>query len=178
MLSVVIPHWSKSSELDYYLERCVKSLKGHNEVIVYANEGIGFAKALNGGLRLAHGDYILALNNDVFLDYGDLKDLCIPNVVTSPTLNSKAQNFWGSAFCLPRTIYKKVGPYSEEYGMGYFEDDDYIERLKQAGVEMRCIESVNFLHPKGGSTMETLYDRDKIFKDNRNKFLEKWGRLP
>lgn len=178
MLSVVIPHWSKNEELDYFLYRCVKSLKGHDEVIVYANDGIGFAKALNGGLRLAHGDYILAINNDVYLDCGDLKDLCVPNVVTSPTLNGKAQDFWGSAFCLPRFVLDKVGLYSEDYGMGYFEDDDYIERLKQANVEMRCVESVNFKHPKGGSTMETLPDRDRIFLENQKKFKDKYGHLP
>lgn len=167
MVSIVIPHWK--SDL---LEDCVKSLKGYDELILVVNDGIGFAKAVNKGLKLAKGDHIMVVNDDIRWVQGDLKDLCV-DCVTSPKVNAVSQDFWGSFFCIPRKVLEQVGYLDEQFEMGYFEDDDYIMRLKEAGIEMKCVESCD-IETKGGDTMESLPNRDEVFERNKKKFEEKW----
>lgn len=176
-LSVVIPHVPMSPEHDAMLKRCISSLRGHDELIVIANDRIGFAPAVNVGLRTATGDYIAICNNDIELVEGDLKDLCKPEVVCSPVLNGDKQIFWGCLFVVPRAVYEAVGDLDERFIKGYFEDDDYIIRVKRAGFDLACVESVQ-ITSKGGQTMQHIGGMHEAFAANRQRFVEKWGALP
>ena len=55
-LSIVIPHWPLDAETDDALRRCVASFPPECERIVVVNDGTGFARNANIGLRLASGD--------------------------------------------------------------------------------------------------------------------------
>lgn len=174
-LSICIPHWSVVPELDDLLDRCMKSLPPHDETIIVVNEGIGFAKAVNYGLRLAKGDYIAVVSNDTVWRRGNLSDLCVPGTVTSPILNGGKQDFWGCFFVVPRDVYQKIGGLSEEYGLAYYEDNDYIARLSTAGVPMICVESCE-IYSEGGQTMKHVSDKERAELNIRNKgiFDSKW----
>lgn len=154
------------------MEECVNSLRGYDELILIVNDGIGFAKAVNKGLRLAKGDHIMVVNDDIRWVEGDLRDLC-RDYVTSPKVNAVSQDFWGCFFCLPRKVLKEVGYLDERFEMGYFEDDDYKLRIERAGFKMKCVESCN-IETKGGDTMNNLPNRDEIFKSNEKLFKEKY----
>ena len=67
-LSVVIPHWPLDGEADAALRACVASFPPEVERIVVVNEGTGYGRNVNVGLRLATGDYIAVVNNDCRLD--------------------------------------------------------------------------------------------------------------
>lgn len=170
-ISIIIPHWSFSNEIDEMLRKCVKSLSGYDELIIINNNGTGFARAVNQGLKLAKGDYLMVVNNDIQWVYGDLKDLCIPDTVTSPLVNDVPQNFWGCFFCIPRNIYEEIGGLDEQFEIGYYEDDDYIKRLEQAGIEMRSVYCN--IRTLGGNTMEK-FDVPKLMEANSKKFNAKW----
>lgn len=177
MLSVVIPHWPMKPEIhDPLLERCVKSLPHVDEFVVVVNDGIGFAKAVNRGMRLAKGDYIAVLNNDIVWESGDIRDLCIPGVVTSPVVNGRNQPFWGCFFVVPRTVYETVGGLDERYGMAYYEDDDYIMGLKTSGISMRGVDACR-VWTEGGQTFRHLDPKEKseLFIRNRDIFNSKWS---
>ena len=124
---------------------------------------------------MAHGDYIIISNDDLTLDAGNLQDLCVPGVVTSPKVNGELRKFHGHMFCVPRTVYELCGGYDERYTIAYFDDDDFLMNLKTHGVETCGIESVNVLHPVGGTTLHTYPDWQQFFEENRQKFNEKWG---
>lgn len=175
-LSVVIPHWPLKSELDDLLDRCIKSLPPHDERVIVVNEGIGFAKAVNYGLRVAKGDFLAVVSNDTVWQSGDLESICIPGTVTSPVLNDHKQDFWGCFFVLPREVYEKVGPLDERFGLAYYEDNDYIKRLSVAGVPMVCVDSCH-IFSEGGQTMKHVDDRLRSELNVRNKgiFDSKWG---
>jgi GT2 family glycosyltransferase len=177
LLSAVIPHWPMKPEIhDPLLERCVKSLPRVDEVVVVVNDGIGFAKAVNRGMRLAKGDFIAVLNNDVVWESGNIADLCIPGTVTSPLLNDSRQDFWGCFFVVPRDIYERVGGLDEGYGMAYFEDDDYILTLRAAGIPMRNVDTCR-TKSEGGLTFNHLDHKEKseMFIRNRDRFHSKWN---
>lgn len=74
------------------------------------------------------------------------------------------------------SVWNKVGPLDEAYGIGMFEDDDYAMRVRQAGFEIACAEDV-FIHHHLSATFDSLGEKEKfaIFDKNRKYFESKWG---
>lgn len=176
-ISAIIPHWPKVPELEDLLKECVASLDGYDELILVVNDGIGFGKALNRGMALAKGDYLCLVSNDTKMVKGTLRDLIDPQGVTSPMMNrSTRASLWGCFFCIPRWVYEKIGGFDEQFLMAYFEDNDYIARLREADIPMICKESVS-IETKGGQTMKHL-DATLISTQNAERYARKWGKLP
>lgn len=169
MLSVIIPHYPYNDGINETLQRCVDSID-FDELILVVNNKDGFAKSVNRGLKLAHGDHLLVLNNDTVLRKGKLKNLC-KDYVTSPRINGKKQNFNGACFCLPRDVYEIIGDLDERFEIGFYEDDDYLKRLEASDIEVGCISEVDLDH-EGGATIKPF---ESISKINKKKFEEKWG---
>lgn len=173
-ISVVIPHWPKTPEHESALKRCVDSLVGVDEIIVEVNDGIGFAKACNLGLKKTTGDYILVVNNDTVVTRGNLENLCVPDTVVVPRMaTGQVDNMPRAFYCMPRSVYEKVGGYDERFEGGYFEDDDLIRRWMKAGVPILVKHIVEVNHI-GGLTMNTL-DKNELYNQNKQKYEEKWG---
>ncbi len=170
-ISVIIPHYPLNEELNTKLDECVKSLKGYNELILVVNQGIGFGKAVNWGLRMAKGDYLIVVSNDDTVE-GNLEDLCDFQSVTTPIVNNIKQEFWGTMFCLPRWVYDKIGGFDEQFELAFFEDDDYIMRLRQAKIPMKPCETVK-VRTLGSQTVKAMDINP--YNDNRQKFIKKWG---
>lgn len=179
MISVVIPYYENSPEKKAVLARCTQSLKGHDEIIIVWNDRMGYAPSINRGLMTAQGDYMVVMNDDVILKEGDLKMLCKPDTVTSPSFNGRIYpHIWGSCFCMPRTVYERVGGMDERYTISYFDDDDLIHTLLKAGISMEAVPEVVFDHPHAGTTLDNMPDRNEFFERNKRKFMDKWGFLP
>ncbi len=82
-------------------------------------------------------------------------------------------------FCvgLRRDTFQRVGELDERFGAGMFEDDDYALRVRQAGLEVVCVEDV-FVHHEGRAAFRRMDEAGyrALFEANRRKFEEKWGR--
>ena len=155
------------------LDRCVATLRGHDELLIIVNDGIGYGPAVNRGLRLAHGDFLLIANNDTAVLAGDVSDLCDPEAVTVPKIDGQVDRLPRAFFCLPRWVYEEVGGFDERFHMGYFEDDDLIKRLEVHGVPVRPVDSVHVSH-LGGTTMRQIESYDHIFNENMKRYKKKW----
>lgn len=176
LLSVIIPHYPGLRETDDALERCVRSLRGHDEILVIVNDGIGFGAAVNIGFRLAHGDYLCVANNDTVLRSGSLFDLCYQDTVTVPRITPRPRDHLPRSFyCIPRFVYETIGGYDEQFRMGYFEDDDLIRRMMAAQVKIETVPGVLVEHRHGGGTTMSQLDPDKWFEQNKKLFVAKWG---
>jgi len=182
-LSVVIPHWPLDDEVDEALRACVASLPPGCEKVVVVNQGTGFATNANIGLRLARGDYVALVTNDCRVVAGDVYDLCVPGTVTSPLVLEKPGiepgGFHGAFWVAPREVLDRVGLFDEQFEGAFFEDDDYLERLRQAGIPTSQVASVRVWSRRVGLTMSKLPDQGKGWlATNERRFEEKWGRVP
>ena len=77
-----------------------------------------------------------------------------------------------------RETYEKIGPLDEQYGIGMFEDDDYSERIKAAGLRVVCAADV-FVHHFGQASFKKLIANgayNPLFEENRRRFEVKWQR--
>lgn len=173
-ISVIIPYMESDEEKPAILKRCVDSLSGYGELLLIWNWKMGFAKPINKGLALAKGDFLLVCTDDVYLDSGNIQDLCDPKAVTSPKLNGQERHFYGAVFCMPRWVYEKTGGLYEGYEISYWDDDDFEMVCKTNGIPMRSAPSVNFRHPEGGRTLHTFPDHDEFYKRNAKHFKERW----
>lgn len=180
-LSVVIPHHSGISGADRLLHDCINSLHGHDELIVYTNEGIGYGPAVNLGLELTTGDHIIVCNNDVLLKNGNLRELIVHNKITVPRFDPALKDEEPRAvFCIPKYLYLEIRErygffYDERFRIGYWEDDDLIKRIEEMGIETQFIENVVFHHVNGGGNTMKKMGEAEFYNENKGRFDEKWG---
>ena len=81
-------------------------------------------------------------------------------------------------FCVAmrRAVLQKVGRLGECYSIGMFEDDNYAERVRAAGLRVVCAED-SFVHHIGSASFSKLAkpDYQEIFERNKAIFESKWG---
>lgn len=81
-------------------------------------------------------------------------------------------------FCVmtTSTTIKDVGLLSEDYGLGFFEDDDYCARVRQSGRICAIAHDV-FVHHEMHATFKLLGDDvvEALMEENKKLFESKWG---
>jgi hypothetical protein len=182
-LTIVIPHWPIDRELDESLAACVSSLPATAEKIIVTNDGTGFARNVNVGLRLAAGEFVCVTGNDSRVIEGDVYDLCIPGTVASPFVRGKPGiepgGFHGAFWVAPRQILSAVGLFDERFEGAFFEDNGYLMRLRAANVPTVQVPSVQVESRRVGLTMSKVPDRAAAWLAlNRERFRDKWGFVP
>ena len=82
-------------------------------------------------------------------------------------------------FCtfIPRSMIETVGELSEDFLIGYFEDDDYCRRIEQINHEIGIARDIFVFHFMGASfdTLDSI-ERNEIFLRNRMVYESKWGK--
>jgi GT2 family glycosyltransferase len=83
-------------------------------------------------------------------------------------------------FCLAmrRQTYLHLGGLDERYEVGLLEDDDYADRARAAGYELRCIEDLVVHHFGEASFGRLVGDGEyhRILRANQQRYAEKWGK--
>ena len=81
-------------------------------------------------------------------------------------------------FCamIPRTVWEEVGELDEGYEVGFFEDDDYANRVRKARYDISCAEDV-FVHHHLSASFSALgeLEKQRLFEKNRAYYESKWG---
>ena len=113
------------------------------------------------------------------IEYNNLKEM-LP-LAMQYTTNHMGRHFpikTAAFFCvmLPRKVFEKVGLLDEDFGRGFFEDDDYCRRVEQLNLSVVCAEDV-FIHHNLSASFDKLKqeDRQKLFNDNKKTYEKKWG---
>lgn len=74
-----------------------------------------------------------------------------------------------------RDVYEKVGDLDTGFGIGMFEDDDYCERVRQAGYKLAVVEDAFVYHYGSASFKKLAGDRrNEMFEQNKGYFQSKW----
>ncbi len=81
-------------------------------------------------------------------------------------------------FCvvIKRDVVNEVGLISEDYGKGYFEDDDYCRKVEAAGYEIAIARDI-FVYHQMSASFDLLGDSAKaeLFNKNKAVYEAKWG---
>lgn len=113
------------------------------------------------------------------INYSDMEQMAIAAREYTRTHTGEVYPVRAAAFfCVmfSRQVYEKVGPMEEKFGVGFFEDDDYCNRVREAGYEVAVIEDV-FVHHHLSASFNKLKAEKKqeLFERNKEIYEDKWG---
>ena len=71
---------------------------------------------------------------------------------------------------MKRAVYEAIGGLDEQFGLGFFDDDDLAERALRAGFELAVAHDL-FVHHYGSRTFQgNGIDTERLLQDNSDKF--------
>ncbi len=161
-----------------------------NVTILRQPTNLGFAKAVNLGLKVATGDVLIVLSNDVrivTLDWlSELtrmvedhpRALAGPMIITTNDWTKKADGehlpyVAGWLLAFHRDFLTDVGYLEEDYPL-YFEDTELSYRALQAGYALVEIPELGLFH-QGGGTGRLLEKPMRLCLRSRRMFARKYG---
>ncbi|MFC2075050.1 glycosyltransferase family 2 protein [Bdellovibrionota bacterium] len=202
----------KNTECDYELifvdngsaEDTAQFLETTDAVVIRNSENLGCAKAWNQGLKVAMGEYVCILNNDIEVPQGWLKRFKEFHdnhnfAWVSPMMKEGKFNYPldeynrefhkrlngayfedeynAVALFSKRNLYEKVGLFDENYQFGIYEDEDMFWNLRESQLKS-AITSTVLLHHYGRQTVNNVKKEKPDFEiKNRRYFLKKWRRI-
>jgi len=177
-LITVIPYYESDPQKREVLQKCINSFSNQqDELIILAGKQPSLPDAWNQCIELAFGmgaDFVCVSNDDVILDKGSLRDLCVEGQVVSPTVNNGVfKVFHAHIWCMDKEVWDKVGRFEEDFHI-YYSDSSYAMRLKRLGIPVGINYGVNVQHNDPGRTMKSY--TNEIQNQDRDLFIEKWGR--
>jgi len=157
----------------------------------------GVAKAWNQIIGVCMADrefrYVWIINNDLILNEKSLDPLvdfveAHPEFMLVSGVNTRdfkveegrvsEDSIDFAAFLLARGCIEKVGLFDENFVLAYFEDNDYHERVKRAGVKNGRLWFAPFYHVGSRTITEGGIRHAPYFEQNKAYFKKKWGFVP
>ncbi len=121
------------------------------------------------------------IGNEAKIDiyYGEMSEMLIKSAAyTRRHIGQTYPLRTAAFFCvmMSRMVYEQVGPLDENFGRGFFEDDDYCRRIEQLGLRIVCTEDV-FIHHHLSASFNKLkhQERQQLFEENKKIYEAKWG---
>jgi len=151
----------------------------HENVHIYVQEqNIGVAASWNKLCKeiFKTKDWALLVNDDVYLGYTNSRvNMCIEMSETGIVQSEKS---W-SVLLINKDLYEYIGEFDEGFFPAYFEDSDYLYRLRLNGIRQ---DIMHHLNPKVFRVSQT-YEKAPDFVNlamavNKQRYVDKWGGLP
>jgi GT2 family glycosyltransferase len=168
------------------LRDCLTSL--HNwwhsgydlEVIVIPNNMEGFEKSINKGLKLATGDWVMLLNDDVEFTgmwwnnnmHRALKDPSVGIINLTGYEWEGLPSYW--CVMISKAALDKVGLLDEEF-KNFSSDHDHAHRIKLAGFKVLHLPRHPAIVHKHCQTTKTLPDENERIEFGKARMKTKWG---
>lgn len=228
LTSIIMPVWISQHYLQHFTGNAIGSIHEHTDPlktpyeivlvddgspiklgklsdynadkIVVNEENLGYTKAVNAGIRVSQGEYIVVMNNDVMVFDHWLEDFQealkhIDFVMATPMYgetfsrgreaNSK-RIFWAdkpveesfsdfndfSCIGMKRFLLDELGLFDEDYH-SYSQDIDFVQRMKAAGKKYASCKRVSTFHVIGASSM-TKEDTPIIMDKDKEVYKQKW----
>ena len=157
-------------------------------MLIKLDKNGGYAKAVNAGLRVATGDYLIISNNDIEFVQPDWLDHLLKPLKEGYDISSirttdpdgwevedkiTEGDKFGSLWAMKRDVYTKLGPLDEGYGKGYFEDLDYQRRAEQEGFRI-AKNHAGLVEHLGKATFKIVDPEDRSYHEAAGRFIQKW----
>ena len=121
--------------------------------------------------------HVLILNDDVELVR--TQELLLKTIENHDPHHLLVQDGTWCSFVLPKTVYKYVGSFDEQFYPAYYEDNDYHYRVKLNPTTEMVIEPI--LNPTLYRNSQTIAANPKLnerFLQNKARYVQKWGGEP
>lgn len=118
----------------------------------------------------------LIVNDDIYLGY---KTEVVKKAITKSNVGLIQSDFKWSVFLINKNLYDYVGEFDEDFYPAYFEDSDYIYRVKLKGLLHEVDYSLSPMIKRENSSVDAdkkLFDN--FFQRNRMRYIKKWGNAP
>jgi len=156
----------------------IKNDYGNNvNIYNYKDQNLSVAGSWNRLCQMifAKHEYALILNDDIYLGRKDYEIQMLLDQTHNPFYLSM---FEWSVFIIRKKTFISVGMFDEEFHPAYYEDNDYLYRMKMKNISPYKIPFLNPIIYKNSQSAE----RDpKVFtyaKINKARYVSKWGGLP
>jgi len=151
----------------------------HDSVQIYVQEqNIGVAASWNKLCKeiFKTKDWALLVNDDVYLGYTNSRvNMCIEMSETGIVQSEKS---W-SVLLINKDLYEFIGEFDESFFPAYFEDSDYLYRLRLNGVRQDIMHHLNPNIFRVSQTYEKAPDFVNLaMAVNKQRYIDKWGGLP
>lgn len=121
-------------------------------------------------------DYAVLLNDDIYLGYGTQT---INNSIQKYPYSLIQSNISWSVIIISKYIYDYIGEFDETFYPAYYEDSDYLYRMKLKGlrqdVDAELTPSVIRISMTQEKDPELVNESMRV---NRERYIEKWGNSP
>jgi len=167
-----------------------KYLKDQADVYIKHTGGNkGCAVGWNDGLKVAKGDYLVIISDDVYVKDGWLECMVnalelFPNALASMPavekmpagIKPEETRTWIPAcvFMLKPETLKIVGYFDEQFHPFNYEDVDYWTRVFKSGHTIARDYSVQVRHDEG-QVIHSFDNNGEVDSKNRERYLKKWG---
>lgn len=211
MLSIVSAYYQKEDMTKDFLDNLQKVTSPDVEMIltnagstpidhpfvtkrVDLDHNESFSNSMNAALKVATGDYVCLLGNDVFPAEGWLERLVelaksSGAYITSP-INDKTplhqlaegkqfDTFFETDFfpavcwLLSRECLDEVGLFDEQFLLGCYEDNDYARRVQQVGGKT-VVDKTTCVNHLLSQTI-SMFDVPKLMEQNYKLYHQKWS---
>jgi len=165
-------------------------------------EAMGYPRAINAGLHIARGDYIVLLNNDTIIqDWAGIDGWL--KILQAPFLNDPTVGLTGPAlqrnheigkdflifFCVmfSRKVYDEIGPLDEAFSPGAGEDTAFCIEAQRKGYKLVQVPGKTTedgkqiigefpLYHKAEATVNDLPDWKEVFRRNGDILMKRYGK--
>ncbi|VVP80153.1 hypothetical protein PS938_00602 [Pseudomonas fluorescens] len=110
--------------------------------------------------------------------YSQIEDMHAESSEITRSRMGGGRNQYAGIFCVVflRSTYEQIGGLCGEYGLGFFEDDDYCRRVQQNGMRAACAEDV-FVHHHlsasfnklGAEKKQALFEKNKAIYESKGE---------
>ena len=161
---------------------CVDNTREYTDTLpaqfktIWFDEGLGYTKATNEGIKAATGEYIILMNNDIEL-LGQNKNDWL-NIMVAPFVDPTvgitgilelydpyADAKFPVGFCImvSRKLFDKIGIMDEIFSPGYGEDIDLSLRAAKAGYKYVMVGDTVFVEGTNHTTFPIWHKNNQTF---------------
>jgi len=186
---------------DYSKDDSVKRIKKDfpNTILIQNSKNMNYCKSFNVGIKEAlkrNADYIFLINNDTKDFSPNYLEAVIETFESNKKLGmvgSKCYDYDGGVrrdnvpsirfgikmdtptegYVIKRDVFNKIGFLNENLII-YFEDLDFIVRMRNVGYETRINTDISFLHYGGGTTSKIVFQSNYMRVRNLILFTRKY----
>jgi hypothetical protein len=139
-------------------------------------ENIGVGPAWNHALRLATDDDVIVFaNDDITLVPFAISKLSV--AVRSGAYMAGTQGHSFSLFAMSTRLVKQIGYFDEGFVPAYYEDTDYLRRMRIAGIG-RLLVDTGTTHVEQSTSRDMGWSVSDLMKRQALRYEMKWGGQP